>query len=133
MDVERVVQYWLTTAADDWTAAEHLLQSGDYPHVLFFAHLYLEKLLKALIVRSTGEHAPISHHLRYLAEKAGLDLTPEQEAFLLRVTEYAVRTRYPDMALQFKRQCTRDFCSAEMRRIEEFGRWIEQRIKSWKS
>lgn len=78
MDVERVVQYWLTAATDDRTAAEHLLQSGDYPHVLFFAHLYLEKLLKALIVRSTGEHAPISHHLRYLAEKAGLDLTSEQ-------------------------------------------------------
>jgi len=130
MDVERVVQYWLTTAADDWTAAEHLFQSGDYPHALFFAHLYLEKLLKALIVRSTGEHAPISHHLRYLAERGGLDLTPEQKAFLVRVTEYAVRTRYPDMALQFKRQCTREFCAAEMRQIREFGAWVERMLKS---
>ncbi len=130
MDVRKVVQYWLTTAADDWVAAEHLFQSGDYPHALFFAHLYLEKLLKALIVRSTGEHAPISHHLRYLAEKGGLQLSAEQEALLIRVTEYAVRTRYPDMALQFKRQCTREFCAAEMRQIREFGQWVEQMLRS---
>lgn len=130
MDVERVVQYWLATAADDWMAAEHLFQCGDYPHALFFAHLYLEKLLKALIVRSTGEHAPIGHHLRYLAKRGGLDLSQEQEAFLIRVTEYAVRTRYPDMALQFKRQCTREFCAAEMERIREFGTWVEQLLRS---
>jgi len=41
LDVEKVVRYWLTTAADDLIAAEHLFQSGDYTHALFFAHLYL--------------------------------------------------------------------------------------------
>jgi HEPN domain-containing protein len=130
MDVEKIVQYWLATAADDLTAAEHLFESGDYPHALFFGHLYLEKMLKAQVVRQTEQHAPLSHNLRYLAEKGGLDLTLEQEAFLVRVTEYSIKTRYPDMALQFKRQCTREFCNPELRQIREFGRWIKEIVMS---
>jgi HEPN domain-containing protein len=130
VDVERVVRYWLTTAADDWTAAEHLFQSGDYTHALFFAHLHLEKMLKARVVRITGEHAPISHNLRYLAEKGNLELNAEQLAFLVRVTEYAIKMRYPDMELQFRRQCTQEFCAAELKAIKEFGIWIEKTVTS---
>jgi len=130
VDVEKVVQYWLTTAADDLTAAEHLFQNGDYTHALFFAHLYLEKMLKARVVRATGEHAPISHNLRYLAERASLELSTKQLAFLARVTEYAIRMRYPDMELQFKCQCTQEFCAAELKEIKEFGTWIEKMVTS---
>lgn len=32
-------------------------------YVLFFCHLYLEKLLKALVVQTTGSHAPRTHNL----------------------------------------------------------------------
>jgi HEPN domain-containing protein len=128
VEIEKIVQYWLTTAAGDLMAAEHLLQSGDYPHALFFAHLYLEKVLKARIVRESGEHAPFSHKLRYLAEKAQLNLTSEQAAFLVRVTEYSTRSRYPDMEMGFKRQCTREFCAAELAQVKEFGSWIEKMV-----
>ena len=130
MNVEKVVRYWLTTAADDWIAAEHLFQSGDYTHALFFAHLYLEKMLKAQVVRVTGEHAPISHNLRYLAKRGNLELSAERLAFLARVNEYAIKTRYPDMELQFRRQCTERFCAAELKVIKEFGIWIEKMVKS---
>ena len=57
MDVGKIVQYWLTTAVDDLEAAEHLLESQDYTHALFFGHLYLEKLFKAQVVGQTGQHA----------------------------------------------------------------------------
>ena len=130
LDVEKVVQYWLTTAADDLIAAEHLFQSGDYTHALFFAHLYLEKVLKAQVVQVTGEHAPISHNLRYLSGKGGLALNAEQLAFLARVTEYAIKTRYTDMERQFKRQCTQEFCAVELKEIKEFGTWMEKMITS---
>ena len=130
MDVERVAQYWLTTANDDLTASEHLFASGDYTHALFLGHLNLEKLLKAGVVLHTGEHAPLSHNLRYLAEKSGIILAEGQESVLVRVTEYSIKTRYPDMALQFKHQCTREFCKTELRQIKEFGKWIEEMMRS---
>ena len=128
MDVGKIVQYWLSTAVEDLSAAEHLFASQDYTHALFFGHLYLEKLLKAQVVGQIGQHAPLSHNLRYLAEKANLDLDREQEAFLARATEYSIKTRYPDMDLEFRRLCTREFCNSELERIKEFGLWLKEMI-----
>ena len=67
MNVGEVVQYWLGLAEGDWPVTEHLFISGDYHYALFFGHLYLEKLLKALVVQATGEHAPRTHNLSVLA------------------------------------------------------------------
>jgi len=130
MDVNAVVQYWLSIAPDDLKAAEHLLEKGLYPQALFFAHLYLEKVLKALVVLRTGQHAPITHNLRYLAEKGDLPLTEEQKAFLTRVTEFSLKTRYPDMRAKYK--WTKEFCEKELQRIKEFAKWVKQEIKSSK-
>ena len=40
---------------------------------LFFAHLALEKALKALVVKATGDFAPLTHNLVVLAEKTSLE------------------------------------------------------------
>lgn len=34
------------------------------------------------------------------------------------------------MERQFKRQCTQEFCAAELKEIKEFGTWIEKMITS---
>jgi HEPN domain-containing protein len=126
VDVEKIAHYWLTTGADDLKAADHLFQSGDYTHALFFGHLYLEKLLKAYVVRVTGEHAPITHNLRFLAKRGRLQLTADQLTFLGRVSEYTTKVRYPDMELRFKRQCTEEFSTEELKAIKEFGLWLKK-------
>ena len=130
MEYESVVQYWLAAAADDLAAAEHLFKAGAYTHALFIAHMYLEKTLKALVVRRAGKQAPASQNLRDLAEASGIGLTLEQEGFLVRVTEYSTKTRYPDLGFQFKRQCTRELCEEELTNIEAFGRWIKAILQS---
>ena len=130
MDIAQVVQYWCATADDDIRAAEHLFESGDYCHALFFGHLYLEKLLKACVVQHTEQHAPLTHNLRILAERAALELSAEQQALLVRVTEYNIRSRYPDWALQFKRLCTRELCQRELRLVKEFGEWTLTKVTS---
>lgn len=96
MNVDKVVQYWTESAAEDWPVAKNLLDSGAHQYALFFGHLYLEKLLKALVVSRTGRHAPRTHNLLFLAERAGLSISPQQHEVLLRVTAYNIDTRYPD-------------------------------------
>ena len=32
--------------------------------------------------------------------------------------------------LQFKRQCTQEFCAAELKEIKELGTWIEKMVTS---
>jgi HEPN domain-containing protein len=125
---EDFVRYWTINAKDAWRSARHLFEKRDYPHSLFFAHLYLESLLKALIVERTRAQAPYGHGLRFLAEKAGLELEPDQVLFLIRVTEYNLRGRYADWLFEFKRKCTRAFCQGELKEIERLGKWLRKQI-----
>jgi HEPN domain-containing protein len=130
LDAEQVIHCWLTAAADDLGAAEHLFECGDYLHALYFGHMYLEKMLKARAVHHTGEPAPHGYNLCDLAEYGDLDLTLEWQGFLVRMTEYSLKTRYPDLTLQFRRACTRQLCERELNQINDFGAWISAKITS---
>jgi len=129
MEPKEIAQYWVTSAKDDRKAAQNLFDKRDYVHALFFAHLYLEKLLKALIVQRIQAHAPYGHGLRALAEKADLQLAPDQILLLERVTEYNIRGRYDDWKFEFKKRCTRQFCQSELQQVERFGKWLRKKIR----
>nr|CBX31541.1 unknown protein [uncultured Desulfobacterium sp.] len=58
-DVKKTVQYWLEGAEYDLGVADAMFEKGKYPYALFMGHLALEKLLKSLVVRATGNHAPV--------------------------------------------------------------------------
>ena len=57
---------------------------------------YLEKLLKALAVQVREEHAPRSHNLIYLAERADLTISGSQREILTRANKYNLEPRYPE-------------------------------------
>jgi HEPN domain-containing protein len=96
MDVDRQVEYWTAGSAEDLAAAESLLEKGHLRHGLFFAHLALEKMLKAHVVRATREVPPRIHNLVRLAQLAGLEPDHEQEQFLRRFDAHQLEGCYPD-------------------------------------
>jgi HEPN domain-containing protein len=63
--VDKTVAYWLEGSEYDLDTAEFRLrnQVGKYPYALFFGHLAIEKLLKALVVKETRAQAPPTHSL----------------------------------------------------------------------
>lgn len=129
MDIDARIKYWTGSAAHDIKAARHLFDTRDYPHALFFGHLYLEKLLKALIVRRSQRDAPYGHKLYTLALKADLELTERQHDLLTRATAYNLATRYPDQRLSMYKRFNRKFTQAELDEIQKMGRWIESHLK----
>ncbi|PIP16474.1 MAG: DNA-binding protein [bacterium (Candidatus Ratteibacteria) CG23_combo_of_CG06-09_8_20_14_all_48_7] len=128
MNLEAIIDYWITSAEEDITVAQHLLGKADYTYTLFFGHLYLEKLLKALVVKVTGNQAPPIHNLRLLTEAAKLSLTKEQKTLLTRIQEYNVRARYPDFKFKFKKRCTKEFTAKEINQIKGIGKWFREKI-----
>ncbi len=96
MTKEDRVKYWLESAKDDWKVAEHLLEKGDYSYSLFFGHLTVEKILKAIYVDKLNENPPYTHRLVYLAEKVSLGLTEKQLELLETITDFNMEARYPD-------------------------------------
>lgn len=74
VDVDKQIAFWREGAKEDWGVAYHLVDPARVRHGLFFAHLALEKALKALVCPKTRDIAPRLHNLVRLAEVAGLNL-----------------------------------------------------------
>ena len=72
-EVEKTIKYWLDSAAYDLETGRSLLESKRFPYALFFGHLSIEKVLKALVVKATQRHAPYTHSLTLLASKTNFE------------------------------------------------------------
>lgn len=122
MDVEKQIDYWMTSSDEDFAAAESLLEKGHLRHSLFFAHLAIEKVLKAHVTKQTKDIPPRIHNLNRLAEIAGVKLGPEQERFLREFEVYQLEGRYPD-----SQQISPDLGSAreEISRAREILEWLK--------
>ena len=96
MDIEKQIDYWIQGAENDLTTADLLIREKRILHGLFFCHLVIEKIVKAHVIKTTGEAAPRSHNLIYLSEKTNLSFDEETEIFLGVLMKYQLQGRYPD-------------------------------------
>ena len=98
MDLQRQIDYWRSGAEEDLAAARSLLEKEHLRHALFFAHLAVEKILKAHVVRHTARVPPPIHNLARLAGIAGLSLDAELIDLLRDFNVYQIEGRYPGAA-----------------------------------
>ena len=101
MSYQEVVVYLQESAERDFKVAQGLFQLGHYAYALFFCHLTLEKMLKAVYVAKHKKHAPYTHKLVFLAEESGLDITEKQRILLDTMTGFNMHTRYADWKKEF--------------------------------
>jgi len=94
--IEKQIIYWQSTAESDFETAEILINNQKYVQGLFFCHLCIEKMLKAHVVKATGEIPPKSHDLPYLSKKSSLDLSEDNLNFLQILMVYQLEGRYPE-------------------------------------
>ena len=106
LNINNVKSYWIDAAEEALTVAEHLFEKGDYSYALFFGHLAIEKILKAIYVDKKKEHAPPIHNLQRLARGAGLSVSEEKNQQLLSITSFNIEARYPDIKSSFRNKCT---------------------------
>lgn len=96
LDIQKQIDYWHQSAVEDWQVAQDLLNQRKVRHGLFFAHLSLEKLLKAIVCRHTQDLAPRLHNLVRLAELTGLLWNEAQIDTLAEMNIFNIEGRYPD-------------------------------------
>jgi HEPN domain-containing protein len=118
-------EFWLTEAEEALLVAEHLVEKGDFSYSLFFGHLAVEKLLKALYVVRCKEHAPLVHNLLRLAKSAGLKPDSIKSEALIKITAFNIESRYPDVKRAFRKKCTAEFTRNQMQIIKEIFQWLK--------
>lgn len=99
MEIAEQIRYWVQSCQEDYAAAQSLYEKGHLRHALFFAHLAVEKMLKAHVVKRTEKMPPKIHNLIRLAEIAQLQPTQQNLNFLARFGLYQLEGRYPDVSV----------------------------------
>ncbi|MDT3740441.1 MAG: HEPN domain-containing protein [Candidatus Kapabacteria bacterium] len=129
MDINEKILYWLRISELDIPVMEHLYNSGDYHYSLFIGHLALEKILKAHFVKFNADSPPKTHDLLKLAQKSGLNLSDEQQKFLLEVNNFNIEARYPDEKLSFYLSSTKEYATNKIKQIMELHSWLKSLIQ----
>lgn len=123
---EKTVSYWLTSAEYDLEVSDSLFLKKKFHYSLFFGHLALEKLLKAIFVKRKKTHAPFTHSLPYLAEKAELKIDSEKLEKLAEFMEFYFEGRYPkDMQVIFEKY-NYSFSKVKIDEIKEMFEWLKK-------
>lgn len=104
------------------------MTSKDFHWALFMGHLVLEKLLKALFVKSQGRHAPLTHDLLRIAEKTEIQLSDDQREWLDEISTFNLNARYDNYKQDFYKLCTPDFATRWISRIENLRTWLMQQL-----
>lgn len=123
------ISYWQTGAAEDLASATDIIaNTSRYGAGLFFLHLGLEKILKAVFVRRHGQYAPNSHNLLSLATKCGLTPDRQQEKALAEFNEFNLETRYPDDRDAFLKRATKAYAEQSLATANGMYQWISQHL-----
>jgi HEPN domain-containing protein len=125
IDIKKQVAYWREGAAEDWAVASDLVNRGNIRHGLFFAHLALEKVLKAHVCVKTLNAPPRIHNLVRLAETAGLVLDSDRRAALAELNAFALAGRYPETLPPAP---SPERARAILERAEETFKWLMTRL-----
>lgn len=128
-DVEKTVQYWFESAEYDMSVVDALYQTGKYPYALFIGHLALEKMLKAMVVKSTRKHAPYTHSLTLLASQLSFQIPQKTVKKLARFMEFYFEARYPDEQKNFYQKCTNEFAKEKLQEIREVFTWLKEKLQ----
>jgi HEPN domain-containing protein len=81
-DKKRVINHWIESADQDFKTMIDLYQTQNNNWALFMGHLVIEKLLKALYIKSKDEFPPMIHDLRRICEKADIELDASKQIIL---------------------------------------------------
>ena len=123
-----LIEYWIKSSDYDFEAACDLQKSGKNPHALFFGHLAVEKIIKAVYVQVNDEHPPKSHNLLMLIKKLNFDIPDEIIGELIVINTFNMEARYPDEKYDFYKRCTTEFTTEKMKIIGEIILWFKKKF-----
>jgi HEPN domain-containing protein len=126
---DKIIKYWIESSDDDFDTMIVMFTTRRFSWSMFIGHLMIEKLLKALFVKTNNEYPPFIHNLLRLAEKCNLDLNEEQRIFFATVTAFNINARYDDYKMSFQKTCTPEFSSTWIEKLKTNRSWIKQLIE----
>jgi HEPN domain-containing protein len=124
IDIPQHIEYWRTGSDEDIAASRELLKTGYIRHGLFFAHLALEKIIKAHVVKNSKKPPPKIHNLVWLVSLSGLELDEDSLAFLGKFNIFQLECRYPDTGVVMDKTTARK----KLSEAEKMQQWFKKQL-----
>ncbi len=129
MEQIKQIEYWKKAALLDLQSAIDIFESGKNFHFcLFLCHLSVEKMMKALVVKSTNDFPPTTHNLLRLAELSKLNCDDMTLTILEELSQYQLSTRYPDELFSLHKLATKEFTMAKLEKVKEVFEWLTSNL-----
>ena|ERR1035437_4930494 len=129
MTKEEHINHWLKTSENDLKTMNILFKEGSYTHSLFFGHLYLEKVCKALWVKHSNENiAPYTHNLTRLLEGIETDLSEDDLDFLVELNDYQLEGRYPEFTERLYKKTTKEITERYISKIKMIDECLRRKL-----
>jgi HEPN domain-containing protein len=126
MDNKDKHEEWYFQSDYDLETAVDMFKSGKTVYCIFMCHLSLEKALKGLLIKRTGEFPSKSHSLIYFVNKLELDLNDPFYEFIFMLNKISVPTRYPDDLRKLFVAYTKERTESILNQTKEVQLWIKQ-------
>lgn len=126
--MKKIIDYWVKSANEDLTTAESLFKAKRYLHCLFFCHLFIEKILKAIYIAKTHTAPPWTHNLLKLSRESNLELEENIKEDLREITRFNIRARYDDYKFSMYKKATYEFTQKYFMRAKEIYQWLKKQL-----
>jgi len=121
IDFEKLTARIFADAREDLDATQSILETGRARQAMLFAHLALEKVLKALVMGAIRSAPPKVHDLKKLAELAGLQPDQGTMDFLGIMNYYGIAGRYLEVP---GREIRHAQARSDFDKVKELFEWL---------
>lgn len=119
------IEFWINQSIDDWDAVNTLFNGRNYLQSLFFAHLVVEKLCKALWIKHNAENIPPrTHNLNYILSFTPIKLDDDSSEFILTLNRFQLEGRYPEYLTNLSNICNEPFTRSIIETTNELRLWL---------
>ena len=129
MTKEEHITYWAKQVDEDFDCAKVLYQANHYAQSLFWAHLAMEKLTKALwIKKNEGNTPPLVHNLLRLITQTNEEFTEEELLFVSEMNAFQIKGRYPDYADSLEQSVTKEICEEYLTKTQQMIVCLQKKL-----
>ena len=130
MTIEETIKSLQEQVKQDIIAADALQKAACYSQALFWAHLVLEKMCKALWIKKNNRiDYPYSHNLLKLFKESKVEITVEQKEFYAEMNQFQTTGRYDDSLYIPEDEVSKEDCEKLMERFKTEYQWIITQIQ----
>jgi HEPN domain-containing protein len=123
------ILYWKNSSNEDLETALYNYSGKRNVPALFFLHLSVEKMLKAVWVKDNQSNTPpFTHDLQKIAGETDLEWDAAHFDYLSVVNNWNIEARYPDYKLTLHKIATSAYMQMHVERVKDLLLWLQGKL-----